>query len=288
MPMKTCAFLSMESLEGFFSYDELLVEPLRSRGWDVEFVPWRSPVVWSDFDAVVIRTTWDYYLHPDEFLAVLERIDSQTRLENPIDIIRSNIEKSYLLDLEARGVPIPPTLVTGPATTASSLRTILDEWGARELVLKPLISANAANTHRLALTSSETGGPALDELLGSDRWLVQPFIESVVTEGESSLFYFGGVFSHAINKRPAPGDYRVQEEHGGLLRSIEPDPELRAAADRAIRAIGRDLLYARVDLIRHEDRWYLMELELIEPSLYFNMDAESPERFARPFAEWFS
>lgn len=285
--MKTCAFLSMESLEGFFSYDELLVEPFRRQGWEVSFVPWRSRVDWSDFDAVVIRTTWDYYLHPDEFLAVLERIGRKTRLENPLEIVRWNMQKTYLLDLQTRGVPIPPTVVTDPVTTAESLQTVLDDWRAREIVLKPLISANAANTHRIALTSG-AGRRTLDELLRADRWLVQPFIDSVVTEGECSLFYFAGAYSHAINKRPAPGDYRVQEEHGGLLRSIEPDPELRDASDRVMRAVGRDLLYARVDLIRHEDRWYLMELELIEPSLYFNMDAESPERFARRFAEWCS
>lgn len=285
--MKRCAFLSMENLEGFFSYDQLLVEPLSLRGWDVSFVPWRARVGWERYDAVVIRTTWDYYRHPREFVAVLKRIASQTRLENPLKIVLWNLDKEYLLDLDAWGVPIIPTMIADRRTTGTELWRSIRNFGTAEVVVKPAISANSSNTHRIRIDSLESR-KKLASLAPTGRWLIQPLIASVLDEGELSLFYFGGHFSHAISKTPVPGDYRVQEEHGGRLQSITPDSNVRSAADQVISAIGRNLLYARVDLVRHEDRWLLMELELIEPSLYFNMDPESPHRFARVLSEWFS
>ena len=107
---------------------------------------------------------------------------------------------------------------------------------------------------------------------------------AIVSEGEYSLFYFGGAFSHAINKRPKTDDFRVQEEHGGIITAIEPDARMRRAGDRAIETIDRDLLYARVDLIRDaRQEFFLMELELIEPALYFRMDPRSPRFFAEVF-----
>lgn len=272
----------MESLEGFFSYDELLVEPLARRGWEVSFVPWRSSTDWSRYDAVLIRTPWDYYHHPEEFLVVLETISRATRLENPLEIVQWNIDKRYLLELEQRGVPIVPTVMINGGATEGELRERISSWETAEIVLKPAISANATNTHRHRRDDLTRIG----ELGRRGDWLVQPFIESVLTAGEVSLFYFGGELSHGIRKTPENGDYRVQEEHGGVLASIDPDSSVRAAGKRVGDAVGQNLLYARVDLIRHEDRWLLMELELIEPSLYFNMDPGSPERFAEAFSKW--
>lgn len=277
----------MENLEGFFSYDQLLVAPLRARGWETSFVPWRSNANWRDYDVVIIRTPWDYFQHPEEFVSVLGSIAEQTRLENPLDIVLWNLDKQYLVELESRGVPIVPTVLTNSDSSVAALRGIIHDWAAGEIILKPSISANASNTHRLGLAGQEVW-PFLENHLRTGRWLIQPFIDSVITDGEISLFYFGGQFSHAIRKVPAAGDYRVQEEHGGQLKSLSPDSEALSAADRVMDAVGQDLLYARVDFIRHEDRWLLMELELIEPSLYFNMDPASPERFARVFSDWLS
>ncbi len=271
----------MESLEGFFSYDELLVEPLARRGWAVSFVPWRSGSDWSEYAVVLIRTPWDYYHHAAEFLAVLETISGTSRLENPLDVVRWNIDKRYLLDLQSRGVPIVPTALINNGIVEAGLQRI-ESWDETEIILKPAISANATNTHRRPRNDHE----ALEQICRTGNWLVQPFIESVIAEGEVSLFYFGGELSHAIRKTPKAGDYRVQEEHGGILESISADEPIRQAGRKVMDAIGQDLLYARVDLVRHEDRWLLMELELIEPSLYFNMDPASPERFAAVFAMW--
>ncbi len=113
--------------------------------------------------------------------------------------------------------------------------------------------------------------------------MAQPFLPAVTSEGEFSLFYFGGEHSHTILKTPMAGDFRVQEEHGGFIRAVETEPALRDAADAALRAIGEMSLYARADFVRKNDGsgFWLMELELIEPSLYFRTDSEAAARFAR-------
>jgi hypothetical protein len=114
--------------------------------------------------------------------------------------------------------------------------------------------------------------------------MVQPFIAGIRDEGEFSMFYFDGDFSHAICKVPKPGDYRVQEERGAEILPVEPDDALLAAADRAMALIEPKPVYARGDFIRGKDgRFLVMELELIEPSLYLRMDADAPGRFARAF-----
>lgn len=276
---RRCAFLSMDNLDGFCSYDDLVTAPLATLGWAVESVPWRSTTDWAQYEVVVIRTPWDYYLAPHEFMATLRSIASSTRLENPLPVIDWNLDKRYLLDLASRGVPIVPTVVAGTVGEAEAAYDALRNRHAR-IILKPLISANASRTHLLDSSKS------LPELDGSAGWLIQPFLEQITREGEVSLFYFGGDYSHAIVKRPAQGDFRVQEEHGGRLARIEPQDDLLRAGRNVIDAVGQPLLYARVDLVRHDNRWLLMELELIEPSLYFNMDPSSPERFARAFVHW--
>lgn len=273
----------MESLDGYFSYDELLVEPFREHGWNVELVPWRGrDPDWESFDAVLIRTPWDYYQDPDRFVSVLSEIDRVTRLENPLDVVKWNLDKRYLLDLEARGIAIVPTILLDRLSPEQTMARARD-LGSDEIIVKPVVGANAEHARRIHLDRLD---PESLAHVDSGVWLLQPFIASVIEEGEASLFYFGGTYSHAITKRPAAGDFRVQEEHGGALASITPPPDLLEAGNAAIEAIGKTLLYARVDLVRHENRWLLMELELIEPSLYFNMDPDSPARFARAFSDW--
>ena len=129
--------------------------------------------------------------------------------------------------------------------------------------------------------------PELARTFRSRPFLVQPFRGHVLSEGEYSLFYFGGHYSHTILKTPREGDYRVQEEHGGIITAVPEDGPWRAVADAVIAAIGRTLLYARVDLVRNpDDGFELMELELIEPALYLRMDPDAPDRFAEAVASW--
>ncbi|HLN33492.1 MAG TPA: hypothetical protein VK395_37540 [Gemmataceae bacterium] len=278
--MRYCAFLTMASLEGFVSDDELAYAPLRERGWVVDSVPWNRPGVdWARYDAVVIRSTWDYQNAPDAFLAVLEEIkQSGTHLENAIDLVRWNMNKEYLRDLERRGISIVPT-VWGSELGPVDPNKIMGALGTDEVVLKPVIGANADHAFRIGRGSSSWSEAAV--AFAERAYLAQPFIASVVKVGEYSLFFFDGKLSHTILKKPKPDDFRVQEEHGGVIAPAPASQELVSAAENVMAVIGQGPLYARVDLVQLPDQSYgLMELELIEPSLYLRMDKDAPERFA--------
>lgn len=278
--MRRVCFLSTDDLDGYTFDDDLAVEPLRSLGWNVDTISWRSTSTnWSDYEAVILRTTWDYQSAPDKFIEVLAAIDrSSARLENPLDIVRWNLSKTYLREMELRACRIVPTL-WDQAYDENSFTTWLERLTTNEVIIKPLISATAQHTHRL-----REYDPSLAAVFESREFMIQSFMPAIVTEGEFSLFYFGGEFSHAINKAPKAADFRVQEEHGGLITAIEPTDQLRKAGSQVLASIGRELLYARVDLVRDSDgEFALMELELIEPALYFRMDERSPVFFAEQF-----
>ena len=288
--MRNCAFLTMDSLDGYVSDDHLLHEPLEALGWKVSYVSWRKRGVdWNAFDAVIIRTPWDYHNDPQEFLRVLAKIDaSSARLENSLELVRWNIEKTYLLDLATRGIEIVPTKFM----QGFDVRQMMDfgrEFRSEELVVKPVVSASAENTFRLGPGSR---GQLLDEAsaaLKGRHVMVQPFMKGIVEEGEYSVFFFGDVYSHTILKTPKEKDFRVQEEHGGIITAVTPSAELVASADHVLSAITSRPLYSRIDVVRTLDGHFaVMELELIEPALYFRMDPESPARFASVFDQWMS
>jgi len=290
-----CAFLTTDDLDGFFTYDRLTIPCFEELGWAVEEVSWReearAAVDWSRFAVVVIRTPWDYQADPEAFMAVLARIDAATRLENSLALCRWNLEKTYLRDLAARGVGIVPTVWRAPGASLDA--ALFDELSALdgpapvdEVVVKPVVSANADRTHRLGrgdLRRSGAEWAAAEADLAGRAAMIQPFLPAIVSEGEYSLFAFDGALSHAVLKPPGPGDFRVQEEHGGRIRAVSPEPALVTAGETVLAALGalaETPLYARIDFVRHRGRFLLMELELIEPSLYFPYDPESPRRFA--------
>lgn len=285
--MRHCAFLTLETRDGWVMDDDLAHEPLRELGWEVTSVPWSRPGMdWSRFEAVVIRSTWDYFRRFDEFLATLERIDrSGARLANPLETVRWNLHKTYLRDLEARGLPVVPTLWrTNP--DADSIHRLFDELGTDEIVIKPVVSASAYDTFRLSRDSDPS---EMASRFAGREVMAQPFLASIVDEGEYSLFYFGGELSHTILKSPKDNDFRVQEEHGGFIRPAEPPAPLPDLGRRIVEALPVQPLYARVDLVRYPQGgpgFVLMELELVEPSLYFRIVPGSAERFARAFAAW--
>jgi glutathione synthase/RimK-type ligase-like ATP-grasp enzyme len=283
--VRRCAFLTTNDLTGFVTYDHLAVPPLEAFGWRVDNVPWRATGVdWAGYDAVVIRSTWDYQAAPAAFMEVLERIARETVLHNGIETVRWNLRKSYLRDIAAHGGSIVPTRFSDGAGPAA-VRAAFEAFGTDQLVLKPEVGANADDATRLRADGGAAPLERAAALFRGRGCLIQPFVPAVVAEGEYSLVWFDGAFSHAILKTPKRGDFRVQEEHGGVIRSVVPEPSLEAAAQQAMHALeaatGAVPLYARLDLVRLEDGgWGVMELELIEPSLYFPYDAQSPQRFA--------
>jgi hypothetical protein len=274
----------MDSLAGYVSDDELAVEPLRNLGWNVETVSWRDKTVdWNDFEAVIIRTPWDYQREPEAFLDVLREIDkSKARLENSLEIVEWNLSKLYLRDLEEAGIKIVPTAWSDRKIDETLFQSWLKRFETNEIVIKPIVSATAEFTYRL-----ENFTPELAEIFAAREFMIQPFMPNIVSEGEFSLFYFGGCYSHTILKTPKPKDFRVQEEHGGIIQSVAPPEKLLKTAREVFEFIKPQPLYARIDFVRDAGGDFaLMELELIEPALYLRMDEDAPQRLARAFNDW--
>ena len=283
-----CAFLSMDSLEGYVSYDHLAMDALRQLGWQVKEVSWRKiDVDWNQYDLVLIRTPWDYQQDPKTFLAVLAQIEaSSARLENSLELVKWNLSKLYLRELDEKGALIVPTLWE-QTFSIENFRRWSASFPGRELIVKPQVSANADFTYRLP---SETSDEHLAELIPvfyRRPFMVQPFMSSVISEGEFSVFFFGESYSHTILKTPKQADFRVQEEHGGIIKAVEPEPTLLETARKVLNLISPKPLYSRIDLVRTEkNQFALMEVELIEPSLYFSYSEPSAALFARIVQNW--
>jgi len=275
----------MEDPDGFYIYDDVTFAPLNRLGWEVTEVPWSRPTEpWNHFDAVVIRSTWDYQDHVDAFFQTLAAIESaKVALLNSRSTCRWNMDKSYLRQLSQAGVPIIPTLWLDRLDMAT-LETCLHRFEEhQEFVIKPRVGANADNLFVLDPTRESWAEAA--KVFENQPLMAQPFLPSIQSLGEYSLFYFGDEYSHAILKRPQAGDCRVQEEHGGTIAAVRAPREVKSLAERSLEAInsavGETLLYARIDVVQLDDGSFaLIEAELIEPSLYFSFDPESPRRFA--------
>jgi hypothetical protein len=278
--MRRIAFLTLAERGDFVIDDELAVEPLARRGIEVETIPWDQPDTdWKRYELVVIRSTWDYQHHAETFLATLEEIEAATRLCNSSAIARWNMRKTYLRELDQRAVPIVPT-IWREGLARGGLRTLYDELGSDEAVIKPVMSGNAEGAWRLDRDHARDLAGVIEAYFHGRPLMMQAFEQAIVKEGEFSLIYMGGAFSHAILKVPKADDFRVQEEHGAEIIAVKPEPALRAAGDAAMAAIGEKLLYGRADLVRHGKGFRLMELELVEPALYLRMDPGAPDRFA--------
>jgi len=278
--MKKCVILSMDDSSDFSVYDHLLIEPLSLAGWTVKTISWRDENVnWNEYQLVMIRSPWDYQLDCDAFLEVLKTIEnSSAHLDNPIEIVHWNINKKYLQNLEHKGVEIVPT-VWREDIYECEIDVFFNLLDTSEIVIKPCISAGAFDTYRIKRKEVEEVKNELIEKFKHRECMIQPFMPNIVDEGEFSLFYFDGEYSHSILKTPKEKDFRVQEEWGGNLLKVEPEERLKQCATKVLGAIDTSLLYARLDFVRTSSGFALMEAELIEPSLYFNLDDESPQRF---------
>ena len=282
--MPRCAFLTLEDPTGYVMDDDLAIAPLAKRGWQVETVPWNRPGVdWRRFERVILRSTWDYQDDPETFLAVLESIEaSGVALDNPLDVVRWNLDKSYLRELAEQSVPTVPTHWLD-RLAPGQLGGLFDRLDCDELVVKPVLGANAGDAFWLDRQSVAVRAAEVESVFANKPLLAQPLVRSVLTEGEVSLVYFWGKLSHAVLKTPKGGDFRVQEEHGGRITLHDPEPSLRTLGEQILAGLERPPLYARVDCVRSDDPatpWWLMELELIEPSLYLRLHPEAPARFA--------
>ena len=201
-------------------------------------------------------------------------------LANPAQVLAWNTDKRYLQTLAARGVAIPPTLFVDALSQDAVDRAFADT-GADELIAKPAISGGAWKTRRLRRGDVIDGAEPMPMLL-------QPFLPTIETQGETSLLYFGGQLSHVVNKRPVAGEFRIQEEFGGQYALVAAPPAgALALAEQVLRAIDAPLLYVRIDMLPDTDgRWLLMEAELIEPDFYLGVDPAHGAGFAQALRRW--
>ncbi len=246
---------------------------------------WNDPRVdWSRFDGVLIRTIWDYFKHYAVFLDWLDRLDQLgVPTINDNALLRWNSDKRYLFELANLGVATIPTQLA----SAHELSHVLATMAAQQVVVKPTISGGAWHTLR-GVAGHHALDQAVRKLPAEYDYLVQPFVPEVLSDGEWSLLYFAGSFSHAVIKRPAAGDYRVQGEHGGTAEPAVPSTATLAAADRALAAVAAlghgDHAYVRVDGVVSAGRFLIMELELIEPFLHLAAQPTAAERLAQDVA----
>lgn len=238
-----------------------LTAALSGAGLEVVSMEWPQAAE-AAVDAVLPLLAWGYHQDAADWLAMLDTLEAKgVKAINPAAVLRWNTTKTYLADLEAAGVPVVPTVFADRADDAvvAAARATL---GAAALVVKPQVSGGSHETVKLAVGEALVGGP-------SGAAMIQPFLPSVSGEGEISLLFFDGVFSHAIGKVAKAGDFRVQPQFGSTIGPITPPPAALEVADRVLAAAPAPLTYCRIDLIRHPDgSLRLMELEAIEPDLF--------------------
>jgi len=262
--------------------DELLCEALRGRGFEAESVVWdEGGTDWGATDLCLVRSTWDYHDKYAEFIAWTRRVEAATALHNPAALIAWNSDKRYLRELAEAGVPTVPTLWVERGSDLD-LASELASRGWDEVVVKPVVDLGAKNLHRVRAGEAQD---ALAAVLERQEAMVQPFLPSLEADGELSLIFLEGSFSHAVRKLPAAGDFRVQSIWGGTVAADEVEPGHVAVAERALARLAEPPLYARVDLVGDLDgNPALIELELIEPNLYLSTDPAAVERFAEATA----
>lgn len=254
---------------------DFLAPALRRRGAEVEAPAWSDPAVdWAAFDLAMPSSTWDYHEREDEFRRWLRAVEGATCLVNPLELAEWNLDKRYLLELEAAGVPTISTVWVDPEATAEAAVEI----GARRwetVVIKPVVDLGARNLTRVDAAQVE-------RMLGAYEvaTMAQPYLPSVAEEGELSLVYVDGELTHSLRKLPARGDFRVHPDYGGTHAAAAADDRAREVAAAAVAAAPGDPLYARVDIVAAESGPAVIELELVEPALYLDVAPSVAERLA--------
>jgi len=250
--------------------DGLVAQALEARGLSVGRVSWSDPAFrWNEPRAALFRSTWDYFHRFAEFSPWLDTAAAHTRLFNPAELVRWNLDKRYLRALAREGVNVVPTRYADVGER-HTLAAIMDAEAWEEVVFKPVVSGAARLTYRVGRDTLDAHEAVFARCLADEAMMVQSFEPAVLGEGELSLIVIEGRTTHAIRKTAAAGDFRVQDDHGGSVHAHQPGADERAFAEAAVAACPSLPLYARVDFVRAgEGGFRLMELELIEPELFF-------------------
>lgn len=280
--MNKIAFVTSSVKPDFAGNDLTVVDSLRLAGAEVKPLPWDvDSNEWNSFDLVVMRSCWNYHLHPEKFIQWIDRMEKQkVKMLNSLTIARWNLHKGYLQELESKGIQIPETIFLSKGSKIN-LGSIMKERNWKKVVAKPAISATAFNTLLISREKADQHQAKLESLLAHSDMLVQKFMSEIQEQGEWSLIFFDKKFSHAVLKQPAEKDFRVQHDFGGTATNNAPPPFVLRQAEKIIDLINEPLLYARVDGVVSKNKFLLMELELIEPMLFLDSENGSANTFAK-------
>lgn len=276
----TIGFITSAEHRHLTDDDLVLARALEQRGATV------TPVVWTEIaphqhgcDLLLLRSCWDYHLDPCAFEQWVTTAAKYAMVINPPVRVCWNMDKRYLKDIAAGGFSVPKTIFL-EAREGADLGELMQAGQFTSAVMKPTISLSAYETYMLTRENAAEHQPRLNDLVNKRAMMVQEFVAEIQTEGEWSLIFIGGEYSHSVSKLPRNGDFRVQHEHGGSYRAAEPSTAMLQTASAILARFAPDALYARVDLIPRDEAMALMELELIDPLLHFELAPQAAERLA--------
>lgn len=272
--------LNWHTLQSLYE-DEMLIHALQQTQLKVCRVSWSNPNFdWHNTRAVLFKSTWDYYYQFKQFSAWLGQIKQHTIMINPVEIIEWNLNKKYLIDLENKGIRIVDSIIIEQGKNVA-LDSFFQQFNTSDFVVKPLISGSARHTFKVTHNNITNTQLQFNQLIQHEGFIAQPFQQSIMSHGEISLMVIDGQFTHAVLKKSRAGDFRVQDEHGGTVHPYFASAEEIKFAEQTIAACNPKPMYARVDLIRNnKDQLVLMELELIEPELFFRFEQSATFKLA--------
>ena len=279
------AILTCDQLPNLNLADQPLIEKLAENNVVAIPMVWDDPNTdWTDFDYLIFRNTWDYFEKETQFnnwLNYIEKLGMKTL--NSIAIIKQNKHKFYLREMERNGVTILPTIFIDKTNALDMRKLIPSHW--KKAVVKPAFSAGSYQTEVFETADVDKINSQYQSIAAEKELLLQEFMPEIQTLGETSFIFFNKQFSHAVNKKPADGDFRIQVQFGGTYTLISPDSNLIAQAQKIVDGFPSDLLYARVDGIIINNQLLLMEVECIEPDLYLNLSEGAIDRFTKAIVQ---
>ena len=279
------ALLTCEKLPNLLETENQLIPKLAKHNIVAKAVIWNDETInWEDYDVLIFRNTWDYYEKQIEFDNWLDKIQKLgIKTLNSISIINKNKHKFYLRELQQLGFTILPTIFIEKTKELNLKKFIPNHW--KKTVIKPAYSAGSYQTELFDISEVDIINQKYQDIASQKELLLQEFMPEIQTLGETSLIFFNKKFSHAVNKKPIEGEFRIQIQYGGKYKLVQPNQDIIEKAQKIVNTFSEDLLYARVDGIIIGNEIYLMEIECIEPDLYFNLAEDSMDKFVNSILE---
>jgi glutathione synthase/RimK-type ligase-like ATP-grasp enzyme len=260
--------------------DDKLVDFLKSKGLNITKEIWNDDQVnWENYDLAIIKSPWDYFNLIEDFYTWLAKIESlKVKLLNPIDIVKWNADKHYLHDIEKAGLKVTPSIFLTKGDKIN-LQDYFATFKTEKIIVKPAVSGGSKNTFKVTAANAAEINEKLNSLIEIEDFIVQPFLTEIEENGEWSFIFFGGKFSHALIKKAAEGDFRVQATFGGSVHPQQPNEQLLVTAQKYVDQFAKDCLYARVDGAIVNNELMLIELELIEPFLFLDVEEKALQNY---------